>query len=191
MPRADGPASPRGMGATLENRVNEELIAFLKVSPSDGLTVIAETNDQFRVTAPVRRWTVNKCAFQLAILLVLTSAAATQALQEGIPPQTDKANTVLAWSALMSSMAKMQVAMESVESSGSSDTDFVRLMLPHHRAAIEMAKTQLLFGKDLQMRRLAQEIIADQQSEIELMQLWQKQHRPDSQRTDQMPSGHE
>jgi Domain of unknown function (DUF305) len=179
------------MGATLENRVNEELIAFLKVSPSDGLTVIAETNDQSRVTAPVRRWTVNKCAFQLAILLVLTSAAATQALQEGIPPQTDKANTVLAWSALMSSMAKMQVAMESVESSGSSDTDFVRLMLPHHRAAIEMAKTQLLFGKDLQMRRLAQEIIADQQSEIELMQLWQKQHRPDSQRTDQMPSGHE
>jgi hypothetical protein len=39
-----------------------------------------------------------------------------------------------------------------------------------------MAKTQLLHGKDPQMRRLALEIITDQQSEIVLMQLWLKQH---------------
>jgi uncharacterized protein (DUF305 family) len=32
----------------------------------------------------------------------------------------------------------------------------------------------LIYGKDPQMRRLAQEIITDQQSEIELMQLWLK-----------------
>ena len=51
-------------------------------------------------------------------------------------------------------------------------------MLPHHQGAIDIAKTQLLFGKDPQMRRLAQEIITDQQSEIELMQLWLKQHTP-------------
>jgi len=35
-----------------------------------------------------------------------------------------------------------------------------------------------MHGKDPEMRRLAQEIIADQQSEIELMQLWLKQHEP-------------
>jgi uncharacterized protein (DUF305 family) len=35
-----------------------------------------------------------------------------------------------------------------------------------------MAKTQLMYGKDPQIRRLAQEIITDQQSEIALMQLW-------------------
>jgi uncharacterized protein (DUF305 family) len=52
------------------------------------------------------------------------------------------------------------------------------LMLPHHQAAIDMAKTQLLYGKDPQMRRLAQEIITDQQSEIELMQRWLKQREP-------------
>jgi len=80
------------------------------------------------------------------------------------------------WSELGASMEKMHVAMASVGPSGSSDTDFVRLMLPHHQAAIDMAKTQLLHGKDPQLRRLAQEIIADQQSEIELMQLWLKQH---------------
>jgi uncharacterized protein (DUF305 family) len=80
------------------------------------------------------------------------------------------------WSELIASMDKMHMAMGAVARSGNSDVDFVRLMLPHHQAAIDMAKTQLLYGKDPQMRRLAQEIITDQQSEIELMQLWLKQH---------------
>ena len=56
--------------------------------------------------------------------------------------------------------------------------DFVNLMLAHHQAAIEMSKTQMLYGKDPQIRRLAQEIITDQQSEIELMQRWLKQQKP-------------
>jgi len=72
-------------------------------------------------------------------------------------------------------MDKMRMAMGAIKPSGNNDVDFVRLMLPHHQAAIDMAKTQLLHGKDPQMRRLAQEIITDQQSEIDLMQLWLKQ----------------
>ena len=81
------------------------------------------------------------------------------------------------WSELISSMDKMHMAMGAVKQSGNSDVDFVRLMLPHHQAAIDMAKTQLLYGKDPQIRRLAQEIITDQQLEIELMQRWlQQQH---------------
>jgi len=83
-----------------------------------------------------------------------------------------------AWSELNTSMEKMHVAMRSITPTGKSDTDFVRLMLPHHQAAIDMAKTQLLFGIDPQIRRLAQEIITDQQSEIELMQMWLKRHEP-------------
>lgn len=82
------------------------------------------------------------------------------------------------WSELIASMNKMHMAMEAVEYSGNSDVDFVRLMLPHHQAALDMAKTQLLHGNDPQMRRLAQEIITDQQLEIEVMQLWLKQHEP-------------
>jgi hypothetical protein len=80
------------------------------------------------------------------------------------------------WVELMAGMKTMDVAMGSVKRSGDSDVDFVKLMLPHHQAAIDMAKTQLLHGKDPQMRRLALEIITDQQSEIVLMQLWLKQH---------------
>ena len=93
----------------------------------------------------------------------------------------------LAWSELMASMDKMHMAMEAVKRSGNADVDFVRLMVPHHQAAIDMAKTQLLYGKDAQMRRLAQEIITDQQLEIELMQRWLKQREPTSATENQTP----
>jgi len=82
------------------------------------------------------------------------------------------------WTELMTSMDRMDAAMASVKPSGTSDVDFVRLMLPHHQAAVDMAQTELLGGHDPQMRRLAQEVIADQESEIQLMQLWLKQQPP-------------
>ena len=75
-------------------------------------------------------------------------------------------------------MESMHEALSSLKSTGNNDEDFVQLMLPHHQAAIDMAKAELMHGQDPQMRRLAQEIITDQQSEIELMQLWLKQHEP-------------
>jgi uncharacterized protein (DUF305 family) len=82
----------------------------------------------------------------------------------------------------MASMELMHRNMGLVKRSGDADIDFVRLMLPHHQAAIDMAKVELLYGKDPQMQRLAQEIITDQQSEIELMKLWldQRGSRPRS-----------
>jgi uncharacterized protein (DUF305 family) len=76
------------------------------------------------------------------------------------------------WVALMKNMETMHAAMAAVEPSGNGDVDFVNLMLPHHQAAVDMARTELLYGRDPQMRRLAQEIITDQESEIQLMQLW-------------------
>lgn len=86
----------------------------------------------------------------------------------------DRDSSGAAWGELNRSMHRMHVAAASIQPSGKDDVDFVKLMLPHHQAAIDMAKTQLLFGKDPAMRRLAQEILIDQQSEIELMQLWLK-----------------
>jgi hypothetical protein len=92
------------------------------------------------------------------------------------------------WSELAASMDKMHMAMRTIKPSGNSDVDFVRLLLPHHQAAIDMAKTELLYGKDSQMRRLAQEIITDQQSEIELMQRWLKQQEPASTKENRTPA---
>ena len=71
-------------------------------------------------------------------------------------------------------MNVMHRNMHNAEHSSDADYDFVTMMIPHHQGAIDMAKALLLYGKDPQMRRLAQEIITDQQSEIQLMQLWLK-----------------
>ena len=81
------------------------------------------------------------------------------------------------WAALMKDMKSMHTAMAAVEPSGNEDADFVNLMLPHHQAAVDMARTELLHGNDPQMRRLAQEIITDQESEIQLMRLWLNRQR--------------
>ena len=77
-------------------------------------------------------------------------------------------------------MNVMHRDMHNAEYNGEADHDFVRMMIPHHQGAIDMAKALLLYGKDPQMRRLAQEIITDQQSEIQLMQLWLRHHRANS-----------
>ncbi len=127
--------------------------------------------------------------WRLAILSVFFCAAVMQGRQDGSHTRLgDKAAVGPDWSELNTSMEKMHKAMASVEPSGNSDVDFVTLMIPHHQAAIDMAKTQLMYGKDPQMRRLAQEIITDQQSEIEVMQLWLKQHSPSSLKESQAPS---
>src|ERR1700751_3341692 len=70
------------------------------------------------------------------------------------------------------SMERMDNGMKSAPMNGDVDHDFATMMMPHHQGAIDMAKAELLYGKDPVMRRLAEEIVVDQQSEIQAMQLW-------------------
>ena len=70
------------------------------------------------------------------------------------------------------SMTRMDSGMKSASMNGNVDHDFVTMMMPHHQGAIDMAKAELGYGRDPVMRRLAEEIIVDQQSEIQAMQLW-------------------
>lgn len=65
-------------------------------------------------------------------------------------------------------MKKMMAAME-IKPSGDVDRDFVDMMVPHHQGAIDMARAVLRYGKNEQIRRLAQEIIVTQQQEIVVM----------------------
>ena len=72
-------------------------------------------------------------------------------------------------------MAKMDQGM-AITWSGNADKDFVAGMIPHHQGAIEMARVELRYGKDPQLRKLARDVIAAQQKEIAFMKSWQATH---------------
>ena len=118
-----------------------------------------------------------KILTKLLIALIACSFAADTMVRRAGAADGNQPDIDPNWSELIASMDKMHMAMGDVAHSGNADIDFVRLMLPHHQGAVEMAKAQLLYGKDPQMRRLAQEIITDQQLEIELMKRWLKQQQ--------------
>jgi uncharacterized protein (DUF305 family) len=67
-------------------------------------------------------------------------------------------------------MTTMLVGME-IKPSGDVDDDFAAMMIPHHQGAIDMARAELRFGRNEQLRRIAQEIIVEQQQEIAAMRL--------------------
>jgi uncharacterized protein (DUF305 family) len=119
-----------------------------------------------------------RCLF---VLMILVSSIASLARQ-GLPSSKKDQTEGTAGLEMEQAMQKMHTGMASIKPSGDNDADFVRLMLPHHQAALDMAKAELKYGKDPQMRRLAQEIVTDQESEIELMQLWLKRHESGSQK---------
>jgi len=119
--------------------------------------------------------------YGVLVLLILVCSIASPARQ-GLPSSQKEQNVGAAGLEMERAMEKMHAGMASIEPTGDNDADFVRFMLPHHQAALDMAKAALTYGKDPQMRRLAQEIVTDQQSEIELMQLWLKRHGSSSQK---------
>ena len=99
----------------------------------------------------------------LATALIL--AAAAPALAQTSPAMEE----------YKAAMTKMH-ASSPMMSIGDADIDFVRMMIPHHQAAIDMAKTQLKYGKDPAIRKLAQDIIVAQEKEITEMNVWLKKN---------------
>lgn len=94
-------------------------------------------------------------------------------------PEPFVASTTQPFPTLMShAMSVMDYGMANATMNGDPDHDFSTMMIPHHQGAIDMAKAELLYGKNPVLRRLAQEIIVTQGSEITVMQMELKKLSP-------------
>lgn len=85
----------------------------------------------------------------------------------------DKPASTAAYEAAMDVMMKGMM----VPYTGDADVDFAVGMIPHHQGAIDMAKVVLQHGKDPEIRKLAENVVAAQESEITFMQDWLKAHQ--------------
>ena len=81
---------------------------------------------------------------------------------------------------LMQGMNQMNQDMMAAAQYKDPDVAFAAGMLPHHIGAVKMAEVELKYGKDPEMRKLAENIINAQQAEIEQMQKWLKAHNKKS-----------
>jgi uncharacterized protein (DUF305 family) len=75
-------------------------------------------------------------------------------------------------SELMDAMNKMMEEMKSMKMTGNADKDFVTMMIPHHKSAVDMAENEISHGKNVQLKQFAQKVINDQSKEINEFQSW-------------------
>jgi hypothetical protein len=130
---------------------------------------------------------------RVVIALAIPALCESPAFSAG--PQTaasDEANFV---AENQTAMTRMMDGM-SVKPTGDIDRDFVAMMVPHHQGAIDMAQAELRYGHNEALRRIAQEIVVEQQQEIAAMRVALGQPlppsapAPDQQKPDSIPPAH-
>jgi Domain of unknown function (DUF305) len=115
-------------------------------------------------------------------LIIAHGPSSAQRARETMPIQyvaerTDNSAEASFMSENESAMSKMMTDMM-VKPTGDIDRDFVAMMVPHHRGAVDMAQAELKYGHNELLRRLARQIIANQQNEITVMRLAVDDERP-------------
>jgi hypothetical protein len=115
-------------------------------------------------------------------LIIAHGPSSAQPARETMPIQyvadrTDNSAEASFMSENESAMSKMMTDMM-VKPTGDIDRDFVAMLVPHHQGAVDMAQAELKYGHNELLRRLARQIIANQQNEITVMRLAVDDERP-------------
>jgi uncharacterized protein (DUF305 family) len=96
-------------------------------------------------------------------VLLAASLSAGLALAAGSAPPIDD------FAGLMERAVQRMHTDMHVAPTGDADRDFMRMMIPHHQGAVDMALVELRYGRDPRLRRLALAIVVEQKQEIDLM----------------------
>ena len=122
------------------------------------------------------KYGIDEAMRQLAQDVITAQQAEIDVLNKWLASHPDaakpKPNTVAMQQAYAKSMENMHGEMTLGVADPVPDMAFARGMLPHHIAAVDMAKVQLEYGTDEEMRQLAQDVIDNQQTEIDVMKNW-------------------
>lgn len=72
----------------------------------------------------------------------------------------------------MQTMKKMQKPMMDGIMNKNPDMAFIKGMLPHHQGAVAMAKIELKYGKDKELKEFARQLVDMQDKQIDFMKNW-------------------